>query len=177
MKSSTMIGGTGAHARHPSDFYETPPEATRALLRQLHIPTGSSIWEPACGDGAISRVLEDAGYFVQSTDIRGKPPHNFLQDGPWKSDWIITNPPFNLADEFIRRAWWFDVPFAFLLKATFANTKRHGILFQECPPTGVYPLTWRPAMAPDRGKSPTMDFTWFVWRHKTEYKPLMRSAA
>jgi len=27
------------------------------------------IWEPACGDGAISRVLEAAGYQVISTDL------------------------------------------------------------------------------------------------------------
>ena len=178
MKSSTMIGGAGAHDRHPSDFYETPPEATQALLYQLDLPRRTRFWEPACGDGAISRVLQRNGYDVWSSDLRPEADgyiNDFLDGDDVDTDWIITNPPFNLADEFILRAWDLEVPFAFLLKATFANTKAHGMLFQKCPPTGVYPLTWRPAMAPDRGKSPTMDFTWFVWRHEgVPYKPLMK---
>lgn len=175
-----MIGGTGSHGRHPSDFYETPTEATVALMNQLELDPcdpNTDIWEPACGDGAIAQFLMGMGFYVEPSDIRKETPYfqkDFLTGKPEHCDWIITNPPFNLADEFIRRAWSLEVPFAFLLKATFWNTKAHGKLFQECPATGVYPLTWRPAMAPDRGKSPTMDFTWVTWRWKTEFKPLMR---
>lgn len=173
MKSSTMIGGAGAHARHPSDFYETPYQATRALIEQLSIPEEMTIWEPACGNGAISLVLESHGYEVISSDIRGDPSHDFLKDDLERGvHWIITNPPFNLADDFIRRAWEAKVPFAFLLKATFWNTAAHGRLYKSCPPTGIYPLTWRPAMAPNRGKSPTMDFMWCVWRYRSEFKPM-----
>jgi len=40
------------------EFYPTPPEATRALL-SVECFEGD-IWEPACGDGAISKVLEAA---------------------------------------------------------------------------------------------------------------------
>lgn len=180
MKSSTIIGGTGAHERHPSDFYETPYEVTIALMDQLDLPEKTLFWEPACGAGAISRPLIDRGHFVYQSDIREDADGDtldFLDGLRAECDWIITNPPFNLSDEFIRRAWEIEVPFAFLLKATFWNTKAHGNLFQNCPPTGVYPLTWRPSMAPDRGSSPTMDFTWCVWRYKTEFKPLMRVTA
>src|SRR5215470_5861126 len=54
-------------ARADHDFYPTPPEAVRALLsvEQFDGP----IWEPACGDGAISRVLEEQGHQVTSTDL------------------------------------------------------------------------------------------------------------
>ena len=37
------------------DCYETPEVATEALLRAEKLPT--TIWEPACGPGAIVRVL------------------------------------------------------------------------------------------------------------------------
>jgi len=49
------------------EFYPTPPEATRALLSVETFE--GSIWEPACGDGAISKVLTEAGYQVVSTDL------------------------------------------------------------------------------------------------------------
>ena len=53
--------------RAPYEFYPTPPEATRALLS---VETFDGfIWEPACGRGAISTVLETAGYQVVSTDL------------------------------------------------------------------------------------------------------------
>ena len=37
------------------DLYQTPPEAVHALLRVERLP--SIIWEPACGPGAIVRIL------------------------------------------------------------------------------------------------------------------------
>lgn len=45
--------------RLPNEFYPTPPEATRALLSVEHFD--GDIWEPACGDGRIAKVLEDHG--------------------------------------------------------------------------------------------------------------------
>ena len=53
--------------RVPHDFYPTPPEAIRALLSVETFE--GSIWEPACGDGAISKVLLEAGHEVVSTDL------------------------------------------------------------------------------------------------------------
>ena len=53
--------------RVPFDFYATPPEATRALLSVEDFD--GLVWEPACGHGAISRVLVNAGYSVVSTDL------------------------------------------------------------------------------------------------------------
>jgi len=53
--------------RQKDDFYPTPPEGTRALLSVERFD--GSIWEPACGDGAISRVLIEAGYEVVSSDL------------------------------------------------------------------------------------------------------------
>lgn len=37
------------------------------------------------------------------------------------ADWIITNPPFSLAEAFIRRAAELGKPFAFLLKSQYWN--------------------------------------------------------
>lgn len=54
---STKIVGAG-DKRRKNDFYPTPPECTQALIDFLKIPKGATIWECACGDGAIMRGEE-----------------------------------------------------------------------------------------------------------------------
>ena len=94
----TKVSATNSRysKRAAYEFYPTPPEATRALLSVESFE--GDIWEPACGDGAISKVLEAAGYQVVSTDLidrgYGVGGHNFLKsDNPLAKN-IITNPPY-----------------------------------------------------------------------------------
>lgn len=95
----------GTH-RHEDDWYRTPGQCTRALLRVERFE--SEIWECACGDGAISRELEAYGHTVISSDLIGRGYGNsgvdFLAARElWASD-IITNPPYDKADEFALHA-------------------------------------------------------------------------
>jgi len=171
MRSSTIIGGKSPkNSRNAADFYATPPECTIALLEHFDwLFRGGRIWEPACGDGAISKVLEDRNFRVISTDLHdrgyGHSNMNFLT-ADCSCDGIITNPPFNLAAEFIERCAQKEVPFAMLTKATFWHAKKRQNLFNQTKPLAVIALTWRPAMSPERGKSATMDFIWTVWSKK-----------
>jgi hypothetical protein len=55
------------HDREGRDFYATPNWVTEALLR--HVRFRGPVWEPCCGDGAMSTVLEAHHYKVVSTDI------------------------------------------------------------------------------------------------------------
>ena len=91
--------------RHPNsargnDLYETPEVATSALLRAEPIPW--TIWEPACGRGAIVRKLRDTGRRVIATDlIDYRSPYqdhagrDFLLErrAPDDVEMILTNPP------------------------------------------------------------------------------------
>ena len=49
------------------DFYPTPEWATRALIDSERFD--GDIWECACGDGAMSTVLESNGSYVFSSDL------------------------------------------------------------------------------------------------------------
>jgi hypothetical protein len=168
MKSSTMIGGkSDQYSRNKADFYATPPECTIALLNRFEwLFRGGLIWEPACGDGAISKVLEDKGFTVRSTDLYdrgyGEAGVDFLTENRSCSS-IITNPPFNLSEDFIKKARTFHMPFAILTKATYWHAARRYDLFRRSKPMAVIAMTWRPAMSPERGQSATMDFIWTVW--------------
>lgn len=90
------------------EFYPTPPEATRALLSVESF--SGDIWEPACGKGHISRVLEDHTYSTVSTDLAdwgyGVPCRDFLAERVALAKNIVTNPPYGkgLADAFVRHA-------------------------------------------------------------------------
>lgn len=185
LTSATMAGGASpVNDRHESDFYQTPAEVTRALLKHLPSWRKRNTWEPACGDGAISAVLAGYGAAVTNTDIRltfapGMQVIDFLQCGlPIGTERIVTNPPFNVAAEFIEHASRLGVPFAFLLKTQFFHAASRQSLFTLTGPMAVLPLTWRPSMAPDRGNSPTMEFSWFVWDRAPSpscyYYPLAR---
>jgi hypothetical protein len=87
-------------------FYPTPEPATRAMLALERFK--GRIWEPACGDGAISRLLLAAGYEVASTDLHdrgyGVPGVDFLTCEAAPVDNVVTNPPFKLAEAFVHRA-------------------------------------------------------------------------
>jgi hypothetical protein len=87
-----------AFERAGEDFYATPAWVTEALLRHIHFR--GPIWEPCCGDGAMSNVLGRHGYTVVSTDIAargfGTPGIDFLacRTVPEGCRSIVTNPPY-----------------------------------------------------------------------------------
>lgn len=169
-----IIGANGN--RRKNDFYPTPPETSKALIDFLKekflIHTGQTVWECACGEGAISNVLRDHAIRVWETDIqKGQDFLKYEMQEPF--DWIITNPPFCLAEDFIRKAFQYEKPFAMLLKAQYWHSAKRRKLFQDCQPTYILPLTWRPDFT---GSGASMlDMMWCVWVGKsnfTRYQPL-----
>lgn len=66
MGKSGFIGGNQGN-RADYDFCPTPSYAVLELLSR-EIFEGS-VWECACGDGAISEVLKSKGFNVYSSDI------------------------------------------------------------------------------------------------------------
>lgn len=182
--ASAVVKSMKAHARKPADMYPTPPAATQAVIDALAdvLWPGAFIGEPACGEGDMARVLRANGFEVLAADLRhtgyGMGGYNYLEGGTdplegslgWFAEYglldaIITNPPFYLAADFIRKAVQQAPVVAMLLKSNYWHAgKRLEKLFDECPPTRQYPVTWRLAfLEAERGKSPLMDCTWFVW--------------
>ena len=84
--------------REGRDFYATPGWVTEGLLS--HVRFRGPIWEPCCGDGAMSRVLAAHRYKVVSTDIAdrgfGTPGVDFLtcRKMPKGCRSLVTNPPY-----------------------------------------------------------------------------------
>ncbi|MEZ7273738.1 hypothetical protein NYF14_09740 [Sphingobium sp. 10 DY56-G10] len=151
------------------DFFPTPAWATRALIDNEDFR--GDIWECACGDGAMSEVLEKTGNKVISSDLidrgYGEGDHDFL-DSERRAPNIVTNPPYNAAEGFVRsglkRA---DRKFALLLRLAFLEgANRQRTIFTDAPPSRVWVfserITFYPAGAVPKGTGTTA-YAWFVW--------------
>lgn len=134
--------------RIPNEFYPTPPAATRALLSVETFE--GSIWEPACGEGAIAQVLADAGHKVVATDLvdygYGIGDVDFLKETRPRAMHIVTNPPYGsgLADAFITKALAFAAEtrgsVAMLLNLASLAHRTRTRWWQEHPPARLYAI-------------------------------------
>ncbi len=154
-----------------NDYYATEPKATELLLEQEKF--SQNIWEPACGEGHISKVLQEHGHTVFSSDLiyrgYGTGKVNFLNiDDTFDGD-IITNPPYKYAKEFVEQALRVVTPghkVAMFLKLTFLEGQARRALFRECPPLTVYVSSGR-LQCGKNGEfygASAVAYAWFVWR-------------
>jgi hypothetical protein len=151
------------------DFYPTPRWATFALIDNE--PFQGDIWECACGDGAMSNVLEQAGNLVRSSDLYdrgyGEVGHDFLSSSRRAAN-IITNPPFHSAEGFVAKCLESaDKKFALLLRLAFLEgAGRARSIFLRNPPTRVWVFSERITFYPKGARilgSGTTAYAWFVW--------------
>lgn len=106
-------------ANKANDF-QTPPVALKPLLPYLKKEW--VIWECACGKGSLSLTLFNAGYKVIGSDIAFG--DDFLIWQPEHFDCIVTNPPYSLKDQFLKRCYLLGKPFALLMPLTTLEGKR-----------------------------------------------------
>jgi hypothetical protein len=122
------------------DLYETPACAVHALLRVEALPR--EIWEPCAGRGAISRILTASGRDVIAQDLVAYAGHDsgiatgidFLME--WARPFgasccICTNPPFKLADEFIRHGLKLGCDVVVLLRLMALEGERRSDLIDD----------------------------------------------
>lgn len=162
--------------REENDYYATEPKAVELLLQIEQFQKG--IWECACGEGHISKVLESNGYNVRSTDLidRGYGESGIyflsLEMIEWDID-IITNPPYKFATEFIYKALSLvkkECKVAMFLKIQFLEGKARKKLFTEHPPKTIYVSSSRLLCAKNAdfkgmiaGGGSAVAYAWFVW--------------
>jgi hypothetical protein len=141
-----------------------------------------SILEPACGDGAISKVLLnyypkseiisydliDRGYGIGNTDFL---TYNYGR----KFDNVITNPPYRYATEFVKKSLKVsDNKVAMLLKIQFLEGIKRFELFKNSPLEKVYVFSQRLKInknGEEQKNSTMFCFAWFVWNQLYKGEP------
>lgn len=168
---SAMHGESG-YARIAHDAYFTEPWCSRVLPAKY--PLRGPIWEPACGDGRMARVLAER-HEVISSDLIDHGCSDWVQldfleasepPGGREIGAIVTNPPYELAEPFIRHALTLTRPFggqvAMLLRNEWDCAAGRRELYEIMPLAMQITLVKRPKWQSDGG-SPRHNFAWFVW--------------
>jgi hypothetical protein len=167
--------------REKDDFYPSPPEATVALLRVEQF--SGAIWEPACGDGAISKPLIEGGHNVISTDLvdrgYGESGVDFLMEWQPRAPNIVTNPPYKTVVPFIHKSLELTTgKVAMLLRLACLEGNERGEIFRTSPIARVHVFSKRLTMqrgrqATDADSGGMIAFAWFVWDHQHKGPPTL----
>lgn len=168
------------HADSLDDF-PTPPWATRAFLSHYfvdHELGESSAWEPACGRGHMAQVLNEFFGAVRASDVFDY-GYGEIQDfltgltALRSVDWLITNPPFRLAEDFLVRGRQVARKGVALLTRTvfIESVGRFERVFKNAAPSTVLQYTERVPMVKgrvDRKASTATGYAWLVWEFARE---------
>lgn len=188
------------------DYFPTPPWATRALFKHVfgfgplggpgattQVGLGPTVWEPACGWGHMSGVLEEYFETVIASDVfdysggdPGRRAEGWLDTIDFLDaesslrlppvDWIITNPPFKTALDFAERS----LAIAKRGFALFVRTQwieggeRYERLFRDNPPRYFSPFCERVPLIKGRwdpGAASATSYAWFVWFTGGRHQP------
>lgn len=168
-----MIGATNhvLEEREKHDYYSTDPKAIDMLLE--HESIEYNLWEPACGEGHLSKRLIEHGYNVYSSDLinrgYGEAEKDFLKEEKIFDGSIITNPPYRYATEFILKALELvsegHYVYMFLKLTALEGQDRYKKIYSKYPPKKVYVFTKRISCSKNgiiTGSS-AVAYAWFVW--------------
>lgn len=173
-----------------NDFYATHSDSVKLFLKaakETNLILPNNMWESACGDGAISKVLKTEGYNVFSSDLidRGYGEEtglDFLTTDKYINtfDCIITNPPYKFASEFVEKAIEVvkdDGLVIMFMKLTFLESAKRYKLFQSYPPKYVYVHVDRQGCGKGGGtfkNSGAAAYCWYVWQKGCKDEPIIR---
>ena len=170
--------------REELDYYATDPKAAELLLSVEKF--NNNIWECACGEKHLSKVFENHGYNVRSSDIVNRCDNeviDFLATEEKFDGDIITNPPYKYAQDFILKA--LDVvptgnKVAMFLKVLFLEgKKKYKELFKDYPPTVIYISSGRINCARngdfDKYKNNNaVAYAWYIWEKGFKGNPIIK---
>ena len=188
-KSIYVCNGASNHSqaeRQMDDYYATEPKALELLLEKETF--NPIVWECACGEGHLSKVLLDRGYTVVSTDLidrgYGTGGVDFLKVNAVFDGDIITNPPYKYAQQFVKHA--LDLVHdgnrvAMFLKLTFLESQSRRQLFEKYPPKIIYVSSSRLQCAKNgdfvkygKGTGTAVAYGWFIWEKGYTGEPQVR---
>lgn len=175
--TSHAVMAQRVEAKDSLDDFPTPPWATRALIEHIIQGKaelkGQSALEPACGEGHMAKVLAEYFGSVTGSDVY---PYGYGEvadfvTAPYEVgqfDWVITNPPFRLAEDFIQKGLSIATRGVAILARTvfIESVGRYERIFRDSPPTVFAQFTERVPMVKgrlDRRASTATGYAWLVW--------------
>lgn len=113
-----------------SDEVFTPAYAVKPLLKYL-INFKGTIWCPFDKeDSEYVKIFRENGYNVICTHIDNE--ENFFYYEPENYDIIISNPPFSIKDDILKRLYELDKPYAILLPVPSLQGQKRFPYMKNC---------------------------------------------
>ena len=179
MLDKSTQAGQHAYKERGDDCYETPAPAVEALLRAENLPR--FIWEPACGPGAIVNILRNHGHTVFASDKFDYGWEHAIEDfltvevpiSKISKVAIVTNPPYQLAGEFVEKALYFCPKVIMLLRLAFLESVKRTDILENSGLARIHvfrnrlPMMHRKGWAGPKASS-AMPFAWYVWEREYE---------
>lgn len=171
--------------RRQDDFYETPTYCVHRFLDRVWLPPGHWL-EPAAGTGAIIKAVNSHARYEQLHGINRvhwqavelndffdevleslcghslSIGADFLEEKypPNSLAVVMSNPPFSLAEEFVRECLPIAPHVVLLLRLNFLESQKRASLFAAEMPD-IYVLPNRPSFT-GKGSDRTA-YAWFHW--------------
>jgi hypothetical protein len=170
VQEARLLGAGDKANRHVEDFYITPDFAVRELLKRETFEGQG--WEPASGNGAIAKHFSNMMASDIRKDVYGEPGVDFMNTIR-HVDYIVTNPPYSLAQAFVLQALRCANKVAMLLRIQFLEGKARRVFFSQHPPVRIHIFSERITCEPDSkdGKGGMMCFAWFIWEKGNKAPP------
>lgn len=161
-----------------SEYFPTPGWCVHRFIEKVQLPKGT--WfEPCAGSGDIIQGVKDIRkdpIYWHANELRSECEdtlkklanvvtiRDFLQwpvePGPRQYDVIISNPPFSLAMDVIRKSLELADFVAMLLRLNFFGSAERTPFFKEFMPD-TYVIPERPSF--DGKGTDSIEYAWFVW--------------
>lgn len=170
-----LLGDVDPAVRRAFDYYPTPAWMTLALLRRVQV---SDVLEPCSGEDAITYVLRAAGVARTWTndldpsrpaathlDATQRAAWELMAPKPFRLGrplWVVTNPPFNLADQIVPLAVEHVSHVAMVLRLSWLEpTAARQRFLAEHPPSRLIVMPrWDFKGA---GATDSVTSAWFIW--------------
>lgn len=163
--------------RRQLDQYFTPASATRELLK--HVQLSGNVFECCVGDGGIYNALD--GYSVLwSNDIDTSLKADFHNDvtqnwsfGFDKCDWVVSNPPFNVAPQILPHAYNYSrIGMAMLLRLSYLEPCLDRDQWLRSHPLTKLIVLPRISFT-GNGRTDNVTCAWMIWDKRTDEQEII----
>lgn len=166
LNRSTCVCSHNGPNNNPLDQYFTPLVAVKAILSREKL-SGGVTWDPASGQGHIAKYIPSckASDISRAPFIYGEKGIDFFKCTHKVSN-IITNPPYYVAEKFIRHSIGLAThKVIMLLRILFLESKSRYTLFTTIPPKIIYIFSGRIRMINIDGTmcGSKVGYAWYVW--------------
>jgi hypothetical protein len=147
-----------------SNIFQTKDSKLAIGCIAPYIPKHWKIWECAAGQGRLVAELKGRGYEVTASDIEtGFDFLDTLMPVP-KCDMLLTNPPFDVKDRWIRRCYDIGKPWALLMPITAHGEQERVSMYREYGVQLIMPPRRIEFITPNGTEGGGWFFSvWFTW--------------